>query len=203
MLKSYTLIRQLKNQIRNLESSRFHWKNKTVQLKGKVSTLKSQLNALENQLSKLKKNQTHSSPIDLKKTNVKSNKLNLEAFKRVPAHHTYSVGHIMLFISLVLEAANSLQAAAKSISIIAQILPISRATPSWTCGRLGLLRLGYYKLIRPKIQANDWIWIADHTVQIGVEKCFVIFGIRLSNLPVPGQCLKHIDVEPITLSLLD
>lgn len=73
------------------------------------------------------------------------------------------------------------------------------AVPTWYTGRLWLLRLGYYKLTRPKEQADDWVWIADHTVQIGAEKCLVILGIRLSALPSAGQCLSHRDVEPIAL----
>ena len=76
-------------------------------------------------------------------------------------------------------------------------LPLS--APSWFSGRLWLFRLGYYKLTRPKEQADDWVWIVDHTVQLGAEKCFVILGIRLCNLPAPGDCLSHEDVEPIAL----
>jgi hypothetical protein len=59
--------------------------------------------------------------------------------------------------------------------------------------------LGYYKLTRPKDQADDWVWIADHTVQMGNEKCLVILGTRLSTLPPAGQCLRHEDVELIAL----
>jgi hypothetical protein len=43
------------------------------------------------------------------------------------------------------------------------------------------------------------VWIVDYTVQLGAEKCLVILGIRLCNLPVPGDCLRHDDVEPIAL----
>ena len=32
--------------------------------------------------------------------------------------------------------------------------------PSWYAGRFWLLRLGYYKLMRPKPKANDWVWIS-------------------------------------------
>ena len=78
-------------------------------------------------------------------------------------------------------------------------LQLALNVPTWHTGRLWLLRLGYYKLTRPKKQADDWVWIADHTVQIGAEKCLVILGIRLSNLPSVGQCLSHRDVEPIAL----
>ena len=60
------------------------------------------------------------------------------------------------------------------------------------------MRLGYYKLNRAKVKADDWIWIIDHSVQIGAEKCLVILGVRLSNLPV-GRSLAFDDVEPIEL----
>lgn len=76
-------------------------------------------------------------------------------------------------------------------------LPLS--SPSWFSGRLWLFRLGYFKLTRPKERADDWVWIVDHTVQLGAEKCLVILGIRLCNLPAPGSCLSQEDVEPIAL----
>jgi len=78
-------------------------------------------------------------------------------------------------------------------------LQLPLVVPTWYTGRLWLLRLGYYKLTRPKEQADDWVWIADHTVQIGAEKCLVILGLRLSALPSAGQCLRHRDVELIAL----
>jgi hypothetical protein len=60
------------------------------------------------------------------------------------------------------------------------------------------MRLGYYKLYRPKIKASDWIWIIDHSVQTGPEKCLVILGVRQSDLP-EGRPLTYKDVEPIEL----
>lgn len=52
--------------------------------------------------------------------------------------------------------------------------------------------------MRPKKRADDWVWIIDHTVQLGEEKCLFILGVRLSDLP--SDCtLKHEDVEPIAL----
>jgi hypothetical protein len=73
-------------------------------------------------------------------------------------------------------------------------------TPSWSSGRLWLLRLGYDKLSRPKAQADDWVWIVDHTVHIGQEKCFVIVGVRLSALADRDHCLSQEDVEPLTVA---
>jgi len=53
--------------------------------------------------------------------------------------------------------------------------------------------------MRKKEKADDWIWIIDHTVQLGDEKCLVVLGIRQSLLP-PGELyLNYEDVEPIAL----
>jgi hypothetical protein len=62
------------------------------------------------------------------------------------------------------------------------------------------LRLGYYKLTRTKEEGRDWVWIVDHVVQTGQEKCLLIVGIRLSALPAVGEYLTHADVEPIAIS---
>jgi hypothetical protein len=58
------------------------------------------------------------------------------------------------------------------------------------------MRLGYYKLTSEKEQADDWIWILDHSIQLGEEKVFVILGIRICNLP-KDRALTYNDVEPI------
>ncbi len=71
-------------------------------------------------------------------------------------------------------------------------------TPSWHTGRLWLIRLGYYKLTCPKEKAEDWIWIIDHSVQTGPEKCLLILGIRAKDLP-HDRALQYKDVQPIEL----
>jgi len=85
------------------------------------------------------------------------------------------------------------------VELLGTVLELPEAAPSWYTGRLWLLRVGYYKLTRPKEQATDWVWIIDHTIQLGEQKCLVIVGIRLSALPPPGTCLRHEHVEPIAL----
>ena len=72
-------------------------------------------------------------------------------------------------------------------------------SPSWSSTRLWLLRLGYYKLTRAKEAGSAWVWIVDHVVQTGQEKCLLIVGIRLSAVPAVGAYLTHADVEPIAV----
>jgi hypothetical protein len=102
-----------------------------------------------------------------------------------------------LFIALVLSAAVSLRGASRVRELWGTVLELPEAVPAWYTGRLWLLRVGYYQLTRPKEQAADWVWIIDHTIQLGGQKCLVILGVRLSALPPPGTCLRHEHVEPI------
>ena len=104
-----------------------------------------------------------------------------------------------LFIALVVSAAVSLRGASRVLELWGTVCELPEAAPAWYTGRLWLLRVGYYKLTRPKAHAADWVWIIDHTIQLGVQKCLVILGVRLSALPPPGTCLRHEHVEPIAL----
>jgi hypothetical protein len=115
----------------------------------------------------------------------------------LPGHH-YSVLDIFYWISLVIFGAIGLRGSSRAMEISMQIFGLNKLAPSWYSGRLWLMRLGYYKLNRPKTHAKDWVWIVDHSVQIGSEKCLVILGIRLSNLPI-DRALRYEDVELIEL----
>jgi hypothetical protein len=73
--------------------------------------------------------------------------------------------------------------------------------PHFTTVRSWVLRLGHYHLNRPKEPGDDWIWIVDHSNQIGQERCLVILGVRASQLPEPGEDfpLRLTQMEPIEL----
>ena len=58
-------------------------------------------------------------------------------------------------------------------------------------------RFGLAQLDAPKEVAPDWAWMIDHSVQIGTQKVLVILGLRLKDLPPPGQCLTHDRMELI------
>ncbi len=92
-----------------------------------------------------------------------------------------------------------MRGAGRIFDIITSFFELQQKTPSWYSGRLWMLRIGYYKLFREKIKADDWIWIIDHTIQAGREKCLVILGIRQEDLPPSELYLKHEDLEVIAL----
>lgn len=101
------------------------------------------------------------------------------------------------FLTLVLRCAASLRCAAKILDVFGPLAGCD-TTPHWSTGRLWLLRIGLAALWLPKVIADDWVWMIDHSIQIGTTKCLMILGIRLSELPV-GRPLSHEDMEPITL----
>ena len=109
------------------------------------------------------------------------------------------MGHIWLFTRLVLSAVVSFRGASRTLETVLSLFGPALPWPSWYAGRLWLLRIGYYKLTRPKHKASDWVWILDHTVQLGEEKCLLILGVRLSELSRTDLVLSHEDVEPIAL----
>jgi hypothetical protein len=115
-------------------------------------------------------------------------------------HHHYGVQHVLVVVSLVLSAAASLRGAGRALAVMQECYGLAPWSPSWSSTRVWLLRLGYYKLTRAKEPGSDWVWIVDHVVQTGQEKCLLIVGLRLSALPVVGESLTHADVEPIAVS---
>jgi hypothetical protein len=110
----------------------------------------------------------------------------------------YGVDIICLFLRLVLSGV-SLRGTERVLAILAQACGLSIDIPHWTTGRLWLMRLGHALLTMPLQKADDWAWLADHSVQIGQEKCLVILGIRLSNLPKAGECLHYHHMRLIAL----
>lgn len=117
---------------------------------------------------------------------------------RPPATHGYGVDTICLFLRLVANGV-SLRSSERVLRVLAEALGLATDIPDWTTGRLWLMRLGHAMLTMPLERADDWVWLADHSVQIGQEKCLVILGIRLRDLPAPGECLQHRHLRLVAL----
>lgn len=121
-----------------------------------------------------------------------------------PARHSYSVGAIDLFLQMVLSAPTSIRAAASVLKLIARHLPFVNQAPCANSGRLWLLRVGLFQLNCPKKKADDWVWMMDHTLQLGPYKCLVIVGIRLSaweaDRPLTHQDMTLLNLTPMEQS---
>ena len=105
---------------------------------------------------------------------------------------------ITLFLRLV-QLGVSLRGASRVMEFIARSFDLPFSAPDWTTGRLWVIRFGFAQLSTPKVRADDWVWLIDHSVQIGKEKVLAILGIRLADLPAPGESLCADDVVLIDL----
>jgi hypothetical protein len=62
------------------------------------------------------------------------------------------------------------------------------------------LKIGLYKLERPKPSDEEWIWMADHVIRLGSYKCFVVVGARMAALRAKGNLTVALeDLEPIAI----
>ena len=71
-----------------------------------------------------------------------------------------------------------------------------------------MLKYGLFKLTRKKERASDWIILIDFKVQSGSQKCFIVLGVRLSELMEKKKnrenfCLTHEDMEPLRIELME
>ena len=63
-----------------------------------------------------------------------------------------------------------------------------------------MVRVGLYALTCEKEKADDWLWMMDHTVQLGPWKCLVIVGIRVSVWRCLDRPLRHEDLSLLNLT---
>jgi hypothetical protein len=62
------------------------------------------------------------------------------------------------------------------------------------------LKMGLYKLERPKPVEEEWVWMADHVIRLGIYKCFVIVGVRMKSLKTRSDLtISREDLEPIAI----
>lgn len=187
--ESKRVLKRLKNRLRFLEASRARWKDKAKQLEVELAQLKARQCTTEAELAALKK----------KPADEMSSPDYVDEFTYAPARQHYSLGHITLFLDCILSAATSLRGAGRAMALALSIVTPPLASPSWSTGRLWLLRLGYYKLTRPQAHGDDWVWLVDHSAQMGATTCLVIVGVRLRALRPDDYCLRHDQVEPLAL----
>lgn len=119
--------------------------------------------------------------------------------------HTYRAGAIGCYLQLVLDAACSLRGASAALGLLRDFSPEFPRRPAASTGQTWLLQVGLYELQRAKEAADDWVWIVDHSVQLGTLKCLLIVGCRLSvwraaDRPLTLRDLSVLALEPVEKS---
>jgi hypothetical protein len=128
-----------------------------------------------------------------------------EDFATKVPRHQFPLGVVAGSLALVLQTGTHLKGVAAVLALNWSWWGEGGAVGTYYSVRLWLLRLGLYQLKLPHEQADDWMWIADHTMQLGERKCLIIVGIRQSAWDTEDRCLSHedvqlIDLQPVTTS---
>ena len=119
-----------------------------------------------------------------------------------PARGSYPISIICHSLQLVLSAGCSLRGVERVLQVTFSSLGIDSYVPDWTTVRSWLLRLGLAQLRQPVEQADDWIWMVDCSVQIGVQKVLVIVGVRASLIEW-NRSLRYEDLTLISMQVLN
>jgi hypothetical protein len=110
---------------------------------------------------------------------------------------------VSLFLRMVVLAAVSFRGAAAVLRLCGPHLPYPGGVPCWSSGRWWLLRVGLFELCRQKPPADDWVWMMDHTIQLGPWKCLVVIGVRLSSWLKDRRPLRHEDMTLLDLTPME
>ena len=112
-------------------------------------------------------------------------------------HHEF--GPKMISVCVNLARAIGLRPTVNCLEIVLDWLGVTGRLPDWTTVRTWLMRVGVAAIQEPIEPADDWLWMADHSNQIGPEKALVIVGLRASQMPPPGVALTHQDIRLLTV----
>lgn len=115
----------------------------------------------------------------------------------------FSGGVVQVALQIV-GSGTPLRTTARILKWLLPLLGLGSRTPGYHALRLWQLRVGLQQLQRPLERADDWVWIVDHTQQVGAQKVFLILGLRLAEW-TGAEPLQHHDVqllalEPVTTS---
>jgi hypothetical protein len=122
-----------------------------------------------------------------------------EVLSPPPRGGQYSCSLVSLFVDLFLQTSASLHCTAATFGVFVRHFHLDLPVPSFTTIRAWVLRLGCYALLRPLPQDVPWLWIIDHTIQVGAKKLFLIVGCPLPDVPFGERCLSLADLHLVAL----
>ena len=99
----------------------------------------------------------------------------------------------------MLQAGSSLRGAAATLTTFVQQGWADFAVPAFSTIRSWLLRVGYHALTRSLDKSQPWLWLVDHTIQIGSLKLLVILGCPMSQVPFGERALQLSDLQLVAL----
>lgn len=175
---------------RGLMRSRNNQAQKAERLAQQKVDAEAELDRLNNEVKELRKKRSQATQMleQERQENARLRERPIALPSDLPlAHHSYGPKMISLCLNLCREV--GFRPAETALKIVFDFLEIETKVPSWDSIRTWACRVGVAELQKPIVQADDWIWMTDHSNQLGPEKVLVILGIRACELPPPGQTL--------------
>lgn len=111
----------------------------------------------------------------------------------------YSAAWVAFFTAVFLHTSTSLRGTTATFATFVHHFHLDAPVPAHTTVRAWVLRLGCYALLRPLPRHSPWLWIVDHTLQLGEQKLLVIVGCPLSDVPFGQRCLTLADLHLVAL----
>jgi hypothetical protein len=112
-----------------------------------------------------------------------------------PPIGTHGYGARMVSLAVNLARTVGFRGTQRSLEIVFDWLGVQQDIPHFATIRNWVQRVGLAALNEPIERADDWVWMVDHSNQIGPEKVLIVLGIRASQMPPPGTTVKHEDVR--------
>lgn len=181
-------IRALEIKVRDLSASREQWKQRALAAESQIKEQN-----IEAKIVK-KKEETETEEANLGEN---SEELNIKG-------HSYDVKTIQQALGLLIDCGISLRATEKVFELFDSE---SKTTPSFSCIRKWLGRIGIYELTRKKEYRDDWIFIIDFTIELGKQKALVVLGVSrqylIEQVIAQERGLSPEDVELLGLEIMD
>lgn len=107
---------------------------------------------------------------------------------------------MLMGIRQVTYGLSSLRGSERIFELFSQFsdLPI----PSFNSVRSWMFRLGLYLTRQQQEWREDWIFILDHTMKLGQQKCLLILGVTQEQLRTKGYALQHQDVTVLGMDVV-
>jgi uncharacterized protein (DUF2249 family) len=196
--KKQKKIREQTQTIRNLTNSRQNWRSRAQKAEQQLQDALLRIQELEQQLADSESNQD-SSP-DHKDDHDHGD----DDDHPLPIpNHTYNTSTISLAVQQFLHTGHSYRGIDQTFDLLSSYC--SLGTPHYSTIKSWVERLGLYQLQLPKDKRDDWLFIADLTIQLGHLKALVIYGIPqslwLHHILPHKRALTHRDGDILALEV--
>ncbi len=111
----------------------------------------------------------------------------------------HKFGARMITLCVNLARSMSFRSVPVALRQVFEALEITASVPSHDSVEHWSKRVGLAQLKKTRNCHKDWLWIVDHSNQIGQEKVLVILGIPASKLPAPGKTLSLDELEVLAI----